>query len=358
VPFHILLVEDDRPTPELIASLLNTRDRLADTAEEGFSALPDVRGEPYHRVLVHCHLPEIDAHALERFLHAQCDKTDSGLEAMDCSRLMANRDDAIFDRVVARAIEPKALLDLLEKVFPRSTTATEELDTFLSESATNSAQSAAQVLWRLRGIESLPSAAVFPAPSAAERARLEYCFRLVDADSADCLLLLRSSGLPEVSAVRASGNNYLQPLFAVGEVDTACSELHFRVDDGNSWSSAASRLLSFAERRRRLKPEVLDAATLEARLAAYLFVADRSLALQRDKAGRASIPYTGGFAAAAVVEAIKKLAAHHLVEVRPNTTEQGARELCVRLNEKGVASVTGAEESTAGEVQTAFMPSL
>jgi CheY-like chemotaxis protein len=344
VSFHILLVEDDRLASELITSLLSTRVRLADTADEGFSALPGELNEDYAPVLVHCHLPDIDAYAFERFSRAQCEKTYAGPGDTECSGLLVKRGvDATFDRLVAKSIEPSALFDFLEKVFPRPTTAAEDLDMFLSEPITNSAQSAAQVLWRLRGIDSLPCAAVFPPPSAAERARLESCFRLVDADSADCLLLLRSSGLAEVSAVRAAGNAYLQPLFAVGEVDAACSELHFRVGDGNSWSLAASCLVSFTERRSRLKPEMLDAKTLEARLAAYLFVADKSLSLQRDKVGRTSISYTGGFAAVDVVEAVKKLAANRLVDVRPNTTEQGARELCVRLNEKGAAFVTSAE---------------
>ena len=342
---RILIVEDDPVSRDLIAALLAARGYTVDTADDGFGALRLSQDETYDLVFVDYHLPEMDGYALARLLRTLGEKTNSTMKmvAMTADRfgLAARRGvDSIFDRLLTKPIEPDALYAFVEEFLrPRA----DDLTAFLAEPTNTDAQNAAQVLWRVRGIGTLPSAAVFPEPTAAERASLEYCFRLADPAAADCLILLRASGLPEVEAVRASGAAFLQPLFCISERDAILSDVLFKVGESESWSAAAATLGAFAARRDSLEPGIAQARDFDGRLLAYLHVAERSLILRRDMVGRTIVPYTGGFAAASVLDAVKRLAGQGLVAAKPGQTAgDGTRELVVSLTSKGIGHVAGA----------------
>ncbi len=341
---RILIVEDDPTSRDLLAALLVARGYTVDTAVDGFGALRLSQDETYDLVFVDYHLPEMDGYALARLLRTLGEKTNSGMKmvAMTADRfgLAARRGvDSVFDRLLTKPIEPDALYAFVEDFLaPKA----DDLDSFLAEPTTSDAQNAAQVLWRVRGIGTLPTAAVFPEPTADERSSLEYCFRLTEPAAADCLILLRSGGLAGIEAARAGAASFLQPLFCISERDAALSDVVFKVGESESWSAAATALTTFAARRDGLEPGIGQTADFGVRLLAYLFVAERSLVLRRDTLGRTIVPYTGGFAVAALLEAVKRLAGQGLIAAKPGeTAPDGTRELVLSLTGKGIGQVAG-----------------
>ncbi len=346
---RILIVEDDPVSRDLLAALLVARGYLVDTADDGFGALRMAQDETYDLVFVDYHLPEMDGYALARLLRSLGEKTNSAMKmvAMTADRfgLAARRGvDSIFDRLLTKPIDPDALYAFVAEFLAPPA---EALDAFLAEPTTTDAQNAAQVLWRVRGIGTLPSAAVFPEPTAAERASLEYCFRLVEPDAADCLILLRASGLKDVEAARATGASFLRPLFCINERDAGLGDVLFKVGESESWSAAAGALASFAARRDSLEPGLATTRDFDSRLLAYLYVAERQIVLRRDMLGRTLVPYTGGFAANAMLDAVKRLAGAGLVAAKPaEAASDGTRELVVSMTGKGLVHVAGKSAAT------------
>ena len=348
---RILLVEDDPVSRDLLASLLQVRGYEVDQAEDGFTALRFVQDASYDLVFIDYHLPEMDGYALARLIRTLGEKTNTNLNMVaitaDRFGLAARRGaDSVFDSMLSKPIDPDHLYAFVEnylaKPLPEQCDA---LDAFLAEPSSHDAQSAAQVLWRVRGVADLPTAAVFPAPSDAERQGLEYCFKLVEPAAADCLVLLRTSGLKDVEAHRAKGMSYLAPLFTLDEANAPIGDVLFKVGDGQSWSVAAGTLTMFRHRAAAVKASVTQTSDVAMRLAAYMFVAERSLALRRDAVGRTSVPYTAGFSAEDILAAVKRLANLGLVTAKPSDAQpDGVRELVVTLTAKGLGFI--AEENS------------
>ena len=346
---RILLVEDDPVSRDLLAALLSSQGHNVETAEDGFNALRLAQETPYDLVFIDYHLPEMDGYALARLIRAQSEKAERQLKMVaitaDRFGLAARRGaDTIFDHMLAKPIEPDALFAFVATLIDSMAPPTlDSLESFLAGPSTNDAQSAAQVLWRVRGIGRLPKAAVFPAPSPAERASLQYCFKLVEPEAADCLVLLSDAGRPALESTRAEGAAYLQPLFVLNDALAPMADVHFKVGDGDSWSVAATALTGFAVRRGEMDAQAITARDFDTRLLAYLTVADRGMVLRRDEFGRTSVPYTAGFAASALIEAVRRLAAQGLVTARPGAaSEEGLRELSIVVTAKGAASVSRA----------------
>ncbi len=341
---RILLVEDDPTSRDLLAALLASQGYAVDTADDGFGALRLAQEHRYDLVFVDYHLPEMDGYALARLLRTLAEKVqpDMKMVAITADRfgLAARRGvDSVFDSMLSKPIEPDALFAFVAGILAPPTFDA-VLDDFLAEPSAPDAQSAAQVLWRVRGLGTLPAAAVFPAPDAAERASLEFCFRLVEPAAADCLVLLRRAGLVDVERVREDGQAFLQPLLALERADADVGDVVFIVGEGDSWSATAAALEAFAARRAGLLPGARNAKDVDTRLLGYLHVADRALVLRRDAGGRTSVAATGGFAPATVIAAVKRLAAGGLVAAKPGEAlADGARELHVGLTAKGTATV-------------------
>ena len=348
MPARILLVEDDPISRDVISSLLRTRGYEVDEAADGFGALRCAQDVAYDLVFIDYHLPEMDGYALARMMRTLGEKTNTNLNMVaitaDSFGLAARRGaDCVFDRILSKPIEPDALFAFCQE-FLQGPDASVDLDSFLAEPQAEDARGAASVLWRVRGLPERPAAAIFPIPTAEEREGLEFCFRIVPAPQADCLVLLRQAGLAEVEAVRAKGTVYLQPLLVLDAGHAAVGDALFTVGDGESWSAAAAAITGFRERRAALQPEAATASSFDTRLIAYLHIADKPLRLCRDSLGRTGVPYTAGFSADDVLAAVKRLAASGLVVARPGDGgEGGVRELLVTLTAKGAASVALAQ---------------
>ncbi len=348
---RILLVEDDPVSRDLLASLIEVRGHVVDTAEDGFGALRMAQEQRYDLVLVDYHLPEMDGYALARLMRSLGEKTNPNLKmaAITADRFgLATRRgvDTVFDSLLSKPIEPDALFASLDDCLG-STVSQVALDDFLAGPSATEAQTAVEVLWRVRGIASLPSAAVFPEPKPVERASLECCFKLVAPAAADCLVLLRQAGLSDLEAARVEGCAFLQPLLTLDETLAPMADALFQVGDGESWSAAADRIMSFRTRRADLSAIVAQTADFDTRLAAYLYVANRPLVLRRDALGRTIVPYTAGFPVTAIVEAVRRLAARGFVKATPATSSaDGLRELHIAL------ALTGCESLAPG-AQTA-----
>jgi hypothetical protein len=207
---------------------------------------------------------------------------------------------------------------------------------------------AAHMLWRTRGLESRPAAFALPAPTATEGASLDHCFRLGEAESADCLILLRSAGLSALQTLRASGLAWLKPLIVLDAKLADMADVRFNVKDGDSWSAAAAVITRFAARAKSLKPQIAASDDFDTRLLAYLFVADRALVLRRDGSGQTVLPYTAGFDAVRIIDALKRLAARGLVATKLDSEAPSPqRELVVELSVKGLSFVAAGDGERA-----------
>ncbi len=347
---RILLVEDDPTSRELIAALLTSRGYEVDAADDGFGALRLAQEFRYDLVFVDYHLPEMDGYALARLMRTLGEKLDTRMKMVaitaDRFGLAARRGvDAIFDSMLSKPIEPDALFAFVDDILA-ARSSDETLEAFLGEPSDTDAQSAAQVLWRVRGLGTPPSVAVFPTPSPAERSSLDTCFRLVEAATADCLVVLSETGLQEIARLREQGASYLKPLLALNEALADAADVVFTVGNGDSWSATAEALATFAARRADITPAAQASRDFDTRLLAYLYVADRTLVFRRDTGGRTKVAYTGGFAPEAVIAAVKRLATQGCVAARAGETlTDGTRELHVALTSKGTSAV--AKPSTA-----------
>ena len=350
MPARILLVEDDPVSRDLLSALLRARGYDVDEASDGFGALRCVQDYAYDLVFIDYHLPEMDGYALARLMRTLGEKTNTNLNMVaitaDHFGLATRRGaDCLFDRILSKPIDPDALYTFCDEFLDPAAPAS-DIDDFLAEPEADDAHSAADVLWRVRGLAERPMAAVFPAPSAEEREGLDYCFRLVAPSQADCLVLLRQAGLAEVENVRASGTAFLQPLLVLDAGHAEIGDALFSVGVGDSWSAAAATIIGFRDRRPALRPEAIAATDFDARLAVYIHLANRSLRLRRDGLGRTSVPYTAGFHAEDVLAAVKRMAASGLIAALPGDSgKDGVRELVVTLTNKGIASVALATEN-------------
>lgn len=347
---RILLVEDDPVSRDLLAALIAARGHTVETAEDGFGALRMAQEQRYDLVLVDYHLPEMDGYALARLMRSLGESTNPNLKmvAITADRFgLATRRgaDAIFDSMLSKPIEPDTLFAFLDDCLGPPVS---ELDAFLAGPTTEDAQSAVDVLWRVRGIASPPAAAVFPDPKPAERASLDYCFDLVAPEQADCLVLLHQAGLAEVEAWRAKGATFLQPLLTLDETLAPLADVLFQVGDGDSWSAAAERITTFRTRRDELAAIVTQSADFDTRLAAYLYVSGRPLVLRRDELGRTVVPYTAGFAPARIIETVRRLATRGFVKATPATSsDDGRRELHVALTHPGCESLVPGQSTAS-----------
>ncbi len=347
---RILLVEDDPVSRDVLSALLRVRGYEVDEAGDGFGALRCAQDTAYDLVFIDYHLPEMDGYALARLMRTLGEKTNTNLNMVaitaDHFGLAARRGaDCLFDRILSKPIEPDALYAFCDEFLHlEAAEPGVDLHGFLTEPQLDDAHGAAAVLWRVRGLADRPAAAVFPAPTPEERESLDYCFRLVAAPQADCLVLLRQAGLAEIEGVRARGTAYLQPLLVLDAGHAAIGDAMFDVGDGDSWSTAAATIVGFKDRRAALLAETVAASDFDVRLSAYLHVAEQPLRLRRDALGRTAVPYTAGFRGEDVIAAIKRLAAAGLVAARPGDSgEEGVRELVVSLTAKGVAKVATVE---------------
>ena len=345
MPPRILLVEDDPVSRDVLSSLLVARGYEVDEEADGFAALRCAQDRPHDLIFIDYHLPEMDGYALARLMRTLAEKSEVVPKMVaitaDSFGLAARRGaDNVFDRIIAKPIDPAKLYAFCDEVFPQPE-ASVDLDAFLDDAEPEEAQHAADVLWRVRGLSERPAAAVFPVPNATEREALEYCFRLVAPVEADCLLLLRADGLAAVERLRGEPAASLQPLLVLDAGLKTLGDIHFSVGSGDSWSATAKLIARFRAGRGDLLPAACDP---DLRLCAYLHLAERTLRIRRNPDGRATLPYTAGFAPAMLIAAAKRLSASGALAAKPVASDDpGVRELEVVVTAKGRQLVLSAE---------------
>lgn len=355
---RILLVEDDPVSRDLLAALLTLRGYEVDAAADGFDGLRLAQEQPYGLVLVDYHLPEMDGYAFARLMRSTGERDGQKLKMIaitaDQFGLAARRGaDAVFDRILTKPIDPDILQACVESFLPLADDANDALsgiDAFLAPPAEPEIQTAAQVLWRVRGLSSLPKAAIVPDPTPAERQGLEFCFSVTAPDDADCLFVLNDDGLAPLAAFRETGRRYWLPVLAIGDKAAVARDAVFDPGDGESWSDAAARFIKTRSMEAQLKEDARSSPDAATRLLVYLAISGQAIKLRRDSAGRTSVAFSAGFDPAAVIAAVKALAAKGLV--KPSLSdpgEDGIKELSIRAEPKGISTVLdlGAEPQSA-----------
>jgi CheY-like chemotaxis protein len=318
---RILVVEDDPICSEVLVSLLSAHSHVVEVAEDGFGAVGLAREASYDLVFVDYHLPEMDGYALARLLRGPDGVAGREFKMIaltgDCASLVARRGaDTLFDRILAKPIDPDRLFALVaEMVAPHDSPRAVAQEA--SAPAFEDARCASEMLWRTRGLAQAPAAAVLPSPTTEEAARLSCCFRLVSPTEADCVLLLGPAGLAELEPVRMTGRGHLLPVFTIAPAFSDACDASFAVGSGESWSLVASILAGHARRAAKLSARWRESSVIDDRLLAYLFVGNRRLTFRRDASGATSVVESGGFTSNLVIEAAGRLAAKGLVFAQP-----------------------------------------
>jgi CheY-like chemotaxis protein len=293
---RILLVEDDPDTQALIRALCESRGVGVDIAADGFLGLRLLSERRYGIVLIDYHLPEMDGYALARLMRelarSQGQVRLVGITADQHGLASRRGADTLFDAILSKPLDPEPLFAVLDGLVP-------------SEPVAHALPAPVDALWRRRGLSDRPRAFLCPAPSATEAEAVAQAFTLADsACDADLVLLIGESGLDGLRELRATGPAGPLPAFDLtGRLADACDGA-FTVGDPDSWTALATTSLAFARRRATLSPGLT--ATPEARLAALLFVADRSLLLRAD--GHApGAAYETGLSKMALMAAVLQL---------------------------------------------------
>lgn len=345
---RILLIEDDPVSRDLLASLLSFKGYDVDSAADGFNGLRLAQDNLYDLVLVDYHLPEMDGYAFARLMRSLAERANRPLKMVaitaDQFGLAARRGaDAIFDKLLAKPIDPDSLYDCVATLVHPADGQSESDDAineFLSEPAAPDPQSASQVLWRVRGLPHLPSAIILPAPTVAEHQGLSYCFSTSNPEAADCIVVLNEGGLEELAALREKGAAYLLPVLGISESLRPACDWIFSVGESESWTGAARVIKNARQRTVLLKSEIRAAHDIEIRILAYLFVSERPIGLRRDKFGQTTVSQTAGFDPDMVIASLKKLAAQGLITSRGGPPlPDGSKELEVLPSDRGLARV-------------------
>lgn len=346
---RILVVEDDPVSRDLLVSLLGARGHAVESADDSFCALRLIQEQTYDLVFIDYHLPEMDGYALARIMRTLGEKSGATLNMVaitaDKFGLAARRGaDAVFDRIIAKPIEPEALFaftdTFLKAIGDRAdatTTTPGAIDTFVGRQTSPDALRTGHILWSLRGLSGCPKAAVFPAPSASERASLDHCFRLVDPEDADVWILVKRSGLSEIETLRETATAYLKPVLCIDETGLPVADCWFKVGDGDSWTDTAQTLARFTARAEDLSPEARKAGDFDKRLLSYLYVSQHPIVLRRAGDGQITLTGSGGFRTAAIVPALKRMGSAGLVFAAPDPSRPD--ELIVKVTAAGAASI-------------------
>lgn len=118
---HVLLVEDDEDTRDVVAALLETANARVTRAHSGASGFRSFRGEPPDVVVSDIGMADEDGYALIRRIRALPAPLGGGVPtvAITAYAQAADRDRVLgagFDHYLTKPIEPNALIGLLESI--------------------------------------------------------------------------------------------------------------------------------------------------------------------------------------------------------------------------------------------------
>lgn len=261
--FHILLIEDDVMSQDVIRALCESRGYEVDVASDGFEGLKLLRATSYGAVLVDYHLPAMDGYALARLIRDIASESGAapkliGITA-DQNGLAARRGaDTLFDAMLSKPLTPNSLFGTIERLCADLHVA---IPDGRDELASDRARMAAETIWRRRGAFEMPKAFAVPSPSADEAEAIRHCFHLVDEPAAaDLLLLLGPAGLSDLPRLQADPGGAL-PVVDVSGVCSDHADVVFEVDHQPSWTAVAAKVSASRFRRERLAKAVGTAVT-------------------------------------------------------------------------------------------------
>jgi CheY-like chemotaxis protein len=242
---RILLVEDEPLSQDIIISLLRGQGYAVDVATDGFAALDRARTVRYDVALIDYHLPEMDGYALGRLLREQHPGSAAGPVLIgltaDRNGLAARRgSDAVFRAILPKPIKPADLFSTIERFCEAAAPAAVPAVAGVAEP--DDPRRAAAALWRSHGLALPPKAFASPPPSGEQAAALALCFELVEADAAQCILLLERHGINEALRSAARGRERALPIFGLSPDHADICDGLFRVDDAASWRTLADAI--------------------------------------------------------------------------------------------------------------------
>ena len=288
---RILLVEDDGVTVEVVAGILAAKGFEVDVANDGVSGVEKLCKGGYALALIDYHLPEIDGYASARVMGQMLPAGERPkLVALtaDPASLKARGDIAsVFDALLAKPFEPRALIALVEEL--------------IRDPGHELAVGAAREAWVELGLGDRPRAYALPAATSAQALALRDYFELVgDVRSADALLLLDAGRMDAVAAARRHGAGHLLPVVDLTGARARALDASFRPNDSASWASVASALRGFRARAETLTVAARFSVDPGVRLMAQLYVSNRALEPVPDPAERLLFIYRGGAGEASV----------------------------------------------------------
>jgi CheY-like chemotaxis protein len=297
MPPRILVVEDDLLVQEFVAAALQERGYNVDVTGDGFTAAQLLSKDDYDLALVDYQLPEIDGYASARMMRSLSGtKTPKMIAMTGNAAALEQRAGAreIFDDIVPKSYDAKALLQLVEKALavPQHTQLMEE-----------SLQA-----WGRLGLPRRPVAKVVPEPSRVQRLALVPWFETGDTCSADFILLTDSSATPWLTEARAHGDAHLLPVVEIESIRSGFAEASFDAHRKEALADIASTIKRFTAKRRQLSDDALHPRDLDIRILSYLFLSGRPLQPVADPSRPLCVRYPGFFPDSELIAAAERLA--------------------------------------------------
>ena len=115
---RVLLIEDNRPSRELMSYLLNAFGHMTLEARDGVDGLEAIRRERPDLVLCDIDLPRLDGYALAGRVKADPEIRHIPLVAVTALAMVGDRDRALragFDGYIAKPIEPETFVPEIER---------------------------------------------------------------------------------------------------------------------------------------------------------------------------------------------------------------------------------------------------
>lgn len=286
---RILLIENNPTSQDIIASLLANRGYRVDLAQDSFSALELARSAFYDVFMMDSGLPEVAWLLADRKTHTGAAPVLLGLTYDRAGPVQTLPADSPFDALIVKPIRPAALFAAIDKNLKARAQKAAHLR---EKDPRHPTQHATLAHWRSHGLTAHPKAFVCPAPSPTQTEALSLCFQLVEAASAEIIILLDREHLAEAKrASRLAGKGALPIIGLADDYGDVCEAI-FAVGRAASWAKVAALLggglavRDHAPTKRRIE-SVIDTTSIRrtggkdvaSKLAALLTQIDRQLQL-------------------------------------------------------------------------------
>lgn len=282
---RILIIDDDSITQGLLKGVLKAHGYVVDTANDGFAAVKMVQENHYDLAMIDYQMPDLDGYSSAKVLRnvSRGDQGPKLVAVTGFSQSLEAREgaDGVFDAIFPKDMEPQRLFRSIEQL--------------LHDPKRAHAIEAATEVWRLRGLAGRPKVLPVPAPRLEQILAIETCFEAAEPGQADMVGLLQRQSDDMLYDWRAGAADYLLPIVDLTGVGAPGCDATFNMQDPQSWTQLAAVIGRFAARRGQLTPAVRQAADLDTRLLAYIYVSDQALQPMTDLQSKLFVQYPGFF---------------------------------------------------------------